>query len=127
MLNLQEFVEKIEEKFGIISNEKKKDLVDTLKEGIQKFKGDQTVLGLCKKYKKVFNDLDFDINEGEKKDEKSDSDDGENNDEDSDDDDEGDDDGRDDDTLAVDRSDDGKDKDASEDKKIKMGQMVKRK
>ncbi|PWA90907.1 hypothetical protein CTI12_AA012830 [Artemisia annua] len=49
----EEFVEKIEEKFEIISNEKT-ELVETLKEGLQKFKGDKTLFSLCKKYKKMF-------------------------------------------------------------------------
>ncbi|PWA88691.1 hypothetical protein CTI12_AA117770 [Artemisia annua] len=81
----EEFVEKIVEKFETISKEKT-ELVETLKEGMQKFKGDKTLFSLCRKYKKVFKVLDFDLDEGEgKKDEENDSDDGETDDDDSDD------------------------------------------
>ncbi|PWA70327.1 hypothetical protein CTI12_AA289060 [Artemisia annua] len=80
----EEFVDKIEEKFENISNEKA-ELAETLKEGMQKFKGDKTLFILCKKYKKMFNVLDFDLNDGEKKDEQNESDDGDTNDDDCDD------------------------------------------
>ncbi|PWA40731.1 hypothetical protein CTI12_AA560210 [Artemisia annua] len=43
----EEFVDKIEEKFENISNEKA-ELAETLKEGMQKFKGDKTLFTLCK-------------------------------------------------------------------------------
>ncbi|PWA75107.1 hypothetical protein CTI12_AA228290 [Artemisia annua] len=98
----EEFVDKIEEKFENISNEKA-ELAETLKEGMQKFKGDKTLFSLCKKYKKMFNVLDFDLNEEEKKDEENESDDGDTDDDDSDDD-----------GGADDESDDGKDNDGSE-------------
>ncbi|PWA77952.1 hypothetical protein CTI12_AA221230 [Artemisia annua] len=66
--------------------EEQTELVETLKEGMQKFKGDKTLFSLCRKYKKVFQVLDFDLDEGEgKKDEENGSDDGETDDDDSDD------------------------------------------
>ncbi|PWA54937.1 hypothetical protein CTI12_AA431760 [Artemisia annua] len=46
----EEFVEKIEGKFEIISNEKT-ELVETLKEGLQKFKGEKTLFSLFEKLK----------------------------------------------------------------------------
>jgi hypothetical protein len=114
LLILQEFVDKIEEKFEIISNEKK-ELVETLKEGMQKFKGDKTLFNLCKKYKKMFNVLDFDLNDS---DDGHTTDDGHTDDDDSDD---GSDDGNNDDKGADNGSDDGKDNNGSSDKEDKDG------
>ncbi|PWA41512.1 Peptidase C48, SUMO/Sentrin/Ubl1 [Artemisia annua] len=82
------------------------ELADTLKEGMQKFKEDKTLFSLCKKYKKIFNVLDFVLNEGEKKDEQNESDDGDTDDDDSDD-------GSDDNGGADDECDNGKDNDGS--------------
>ena len=113
MLILQEFVDKIEEMFEIISNEKK-ELGETLKEGMQKFKGDKTLFNLCKKYKKMFNVLDFGLNESDDGDT---SDDGQTDDDDSDDGSEdGSDDGNNDNKGGDNGRDDEKDNDGKEDK-----------
>ncbi|PWA36928.1 hypothetical protein CTI12_AA594900 [Artemisia annua] len=84
---------------------------------MQKFKGDKTLFSLCRKYKKVFKVLDFDLDEGKgKKDEENDSDDGETDDDDSDD---GSDD--DDDKDKEDKSEDDEDDDGSGDEEKKDG------
>ncbi|GJU85676.1 hypothetical protein Tco_1293222 [Tanacetum coccineum] len=56
----EEFCEKIIEKFEIILDEQV-ELVETSREGINMFNGDKLMFNLWKKYKKVFNYVDFDL------------------------------------------------------------------
>ncbi|GJS95788.1 hypothetical protein Tco_0802756 [Tanacetum coccineum] len=73
-----EFYEKIIEKFTKISEERY-ELIQTLRDGMNKFDVDQTMFDFCKEYKQVFQNVDLNLDDSFM-DEYSDSDDDSDND-----------------------------------------------